>query len=206
MPDSRLNYDPATLDYYEAAAPHYMASTAQMQARHLDPFLDRLIPGARILELGCGCGRDAARMVERGFDVDATDGARAMVRKAKERFAIEARVLRFDEVEADGAYDAVWAHASLLHLPRAALPDALFRIRRALKKGGVHFANYKLGDSKHPVEGRDPLGRWTSLPSRVWLEERYREAGFCLLASEIYRGQGCDGVRRDWLAVTAASG
>ncbi|WP_379546316.1 class I SAM-dependent DNA methyltransferase [Qipengyuania sp. DSG2-2] len=197
-----MNYDPATIDYYEAAAPHYTASTAQDRHRHLDPFLDRLTSDARILELGCGCGADAAHIEKRGFELDATDGTRAMVRKTKERFGIEARVMRFDELEACSAYDAVWAHAALLHAPRGALPDILDRIFAALKPGGWHFANYKLGDAEHPDEGRDPLGRWTSLPSAEWLETAYQTAGFVIIESEQYTGNGSDGVVREWLALT----
>ena len=110
-----MSFDQATIDYYARAAPHYTASTAQGRHRHLDPFLDRLEAGASVLELGCGCGADAAHMQKRGFRVDATDAAAAMARKARERFDIPARVMRFDELEACQSYDAVWAHASLLH-------------------------------------------------------------------------------------------
>lgn len=194
--------DAATLAYYEREAPKYTASTAQMQARHLDPFLDRLDPGARILELGCGCGRDAARMVERGFRVDATDGTAAMVRKARERFDIEARQLRFDQLEAEAEYDAVWCHASLLHLPRAGLPDALARIHRALVPGGWHFANFKLADAAHPDECRDLLGRWTNLPTPAWIVALYDQSGFTIAARDIYPGKGSDGTQRDWIALT----
>ena len=194
--------DEATLAYYERAAPRYTATTAQMQARHLQPFLDRLGPGAYVLELGCGAGRDAAYMVERGFRVDATDGTRAMCQKARERFGIEARVMRFDELDAVVEYDAIWAHASLLHAPRNRMPDLFARIHRALQAGGWHFANYKLRDQDHPDEGRDPLGRWTNLPSPEWLLKTYRAAGFAVEDSEIYGGKGCDGVQRDWSALT----
>ena len=191
-----------TLAYYERAAPHYTASTAQDRVRFLDPFLDRLEAGARILELGCGCGRDAARMVERGFDLDATDGTRAMVRKARERFGIQARQMRFDELEAVAEYDGVWAHASLLHAERADLPGHVAAINRALKPGGWHFANYKLADADHPEEGYDLLGRWTNLPSPDWLEAAYANAGFAIVETERYAGKGCDGTQRDWLALT----
>ena len=194
--------DPATLAFYEREAPKYTASTAEMHVRHLDPFLDRLPDGARILELGCGVGRDAARMADRGFAIDATDGAAAMVRKARERFGIKARQMRFDELDAEAAYDAVWAHASLLHLPRADLPDAIRRIFHALKAGGWHFANFKLGDADQADEGRDLLGRWTSLPSPEWLVGEYEGAGFRLVETERYPGKGCDGTQRDWLALT----
>ncbi|MEL7190225.1 MAG: class I SAM-dependent methyltransferase [Pseudomonadota bacterium] len=195
--------DDATLIWYERKAPFYTASGAQGCARDLDSFLDRLDPDAYILELGCGGGHDAARMIERGFRVDATDGTAAMVRKANERHDVGARQMRFDELCAQGEYDAVWAHACLLHLPRADLPDALGRIHAALKPGGLHYANFKLGDADHPEEGRDLLGRWTNLPSSDWLKDRYKNAGFQLIDSQTYRGNGSDGVKRDWLAFTA---
>ena len=193
--------DEATLAWYEREAPNYTASGTQGQSRHLDGFLDRLEPGALILELGCGGGRDAAHIRDRGFVIDATDGTAAMVRKAKERHDIDARQMRFDELDAQAEYDAVWAHASLLHLPRAALPPVISAIHRALRPGGLHFANYKLCDAVHPDEGRDLLGRWTNLPSPEWLDRTYREAGFTILASERYPGSGADGTQRDWLAL-----
>ena len=201
-----MSTDPETIAYYQAHAPAYRASTAQGVSRHLDAFLDRLPQGARVLELGCGGGRDSAYIDRRGFAIDPTDGVEAMVRKARERTGLPVRGMRFDELEARCEYDAVWAHACLLHVPRAALPEVLSRIHRALRPGGWHFANYKLGDDAHPDEGRDPLGRWTNLPSTGWLERAYREAGFDLVASERYRGNGSDGVQRDWQALTVRKG
>ncbi|MBD59144.1 MAG: SAM-dependent methyltransferase [Citromicrobium sp.] len=197
-----MSTDSATIDYYEKAAPRYTLSSGQAPSRHLDAFLDRLTPGARILELGCGGGRDSARILERGFDLDATDGTPAMVAKANERFDIGARTMRFEEIDTAAGYDAVWAHACLLHVPRADLPGVLARIRRTLKPGGFHFANFKLGDEDHPDEGRDRLGRWTNLPDEGWLEKTYRDAGFTVLHGETYRGEGADGVQRNWRALT----
>ncbi|WP_100258982.1 class I SAM-dependent methyltransferase [Qipengyuania seohaensis] len=197
-----MSADADTIAYYEANAPRYTLSFGQGPSRFLDTFLDRLELGAEILELGCGSGRDSARMVERGFAVDPTDGTEAMARKARERFGLPARKLLFSDLDALSAYDAVWAHACLLHLPRADLLPVLRSIHEALRPGGLHFANYKLGDEAHPDEGRDPLGRWTNLPSPEWLEERYREAGFAILDAVRYRGEGADGVQRDWYALT----
>ena len=190
--------DPATLAFYQASAPRYTLSSDTSHSRHLDGFLDRLAPGARVLELGCGGGRDAARIVERGFDLDATDGTPAMVRKAQERFDIDARVMRFEELAASSEYDAVWAHACLLHVPRADLPSILERVRRALEPGGWHYASYKLGDG----EGRDDLGRLHNFPTAGWLERTYRTAGFAIEEAPIYAGRGADGVKRDWCALT----
>ena len=193
-----MSADAATIAYYQANAPHYTLSFGQAPSHHLDAFLDRLAPGASVLELGCGAGRDSARIAERGFTLDATDGTPAMVRKANERFGIAARVMRFDELDAKETYDAVWAHACLLHVARADLPGVLASVHAALRANGLHFANYKLGSA----EGRDPLGRLTNLPDEEWLEETYRAAGFAILATQRYRGKGADGVQRDWYALT----
>ena len=193
-----MSADAATIAYYQANAPHYTLSFGQAPSHHLDAFLDRLAPGASVLELGCGAGRDSARIAERGFALDATDGTPAMVRKANERFGIAARVMRFDELDAEETYDAVWAHACLLHVARADLPGVLASVHAALRANGLHFANYKLGSA----EGRDPLGRLTNLPDEEWLEQTYRAAGFAILATQRYRGKGADGVQRDWYALT----
>ncbi len=161
-------------------------------------FLDSLRPGARILELGCGGGRDTSFMASKGFAVDATDGTPAMVKQAQAATGQSVRLMRFDQLTADAEYDAVWAHACLLHVPRSKLPSVLAAIWRALRPGGLHFANYKLGEG----EGRDLLGRLNNLPDPEWLGETYRSAGFSLLNQQHYRGGGCDGTMRDWLALT----
>ena len=193
-----MSADPATIAYYQASAPRYTLSFGQAPSRHLDRFLDRLQPGARVLELGCGGGRDSARIAERGFDLDATDGTPAMVRKANERFDIGARVMLFEELDSHGDYDALWAHACLLHLSHVDLKDTLFAIHRALRSGGWHFANYKLGDG----EGRDRLGRLHNFPDAQWLTQIYRQAGFTIEDAETYAGEGADGTQRDWIALT----
>ena len=190
--------DRATLAFYERTAPRYTFSSGQAPSRDLDSFLDRLDPGARILELGCGAGRDAARMVERGFEIDATDGVAAMVRKANERFDVDARQMRSDELAVEKEYDAVWAHASLLHVSRVEVPGVLRSIRRALRPGGWHYASFKLGNR----EGRCDLGRLHNFPTPGWIYSRYRESGFSIENRRAWVGSGADGTVRDWIAIT----
>ncbi|MFU7528180.1 class I SAM-dependent methyltransferase [Qipengyuania sp. ASV99] len=190
--------DPATYDFYQSEAPFYSFCSAIGTSRHLDGFLDRLKPGARVLELGCGAGRDSARILERGFDLDATDGIPAMVAKANERHAINARLMRFDQLAAVQEYDAVWAHACLLHCPRAQLPDVLASVHRALRPQGWHYASYKLGTG----EGRDLLGRLHNFPAAQWLRDTYRAAMFEIVEEQVFAGMGSDGTQRDWMALT----
>lgn len=193
-------HDAATLRFYADEASAYAANGRGRASQHLDGFLARLPPGARVLELGCGDGRDSQAMLARGFDVDPTDGSPEMALEAGRRLSRPVRVLRFDELDAVEAYDAVWAHATLLHAPRSALPDALSRIFRALKPGGLHFANFKAGDA----EGRDRFGRYYNYPSIAEIEAAYRGAAdWALVAVEAYEGGDYGGGRRPWVAITA---
>ena len=193
-------FDESTINFYAREAPDYVASGKGGICRHLPGFLDRLDPGALILELGCGGGRDAEAMLERGFDVEATDGVAEMARRAETRLKRPVRVMRFDELNVAGIYDAVWAHASLLHVPRPALPGVLRRIFRALKPRGIHFASYKGGGE----EGRDRFGRYFNYPSSADLVAMYRQsAAWSEVVSEDYEGGGYDGRRGPWIAITA---
>ncbi|MBB6426536.1 bifunctional 2-polyprenyl-6-hydroxyphenol methylase/3-demethylubiquinol 3-O-methyltransferase UbiG [Sphingopyxis sp. JAI128] len=193
-------FDAPTLAFYAAEAPVYAASGPSGASRHLDFFLDRLPQGAAVLELGCGGGRDAAHMIARGFTVEPTDGTAEIAAQAEARLGRPVRVMRFDELSAADRYDAIWASASLLHVPRCDLPGVLARIHRALKPGGLHFASYKGGG----CEGRDRFGRYFNYFSSRELEAVYREAarwdGLELTES---LGGGYDGVQGPWVQITA---
>jgi hypothetical protein len=58
-----------------------------------------------------------------------------------------------------------------LHVPREELTGILRRIPRALKRGGVFYASFKIGDGD---DGRDKLGRY---PAPEWLNAAYGAAG-----------------------------
>ncbi|MDC8755917.1 class I SAM-dependent methyltransferase [Erythrobacter sp. sf7] len=190
-----MSTDPATIAFYQERAPHWVFHSGERHSHQLDAFLDRLSPGARVLELGCGGGRDAAYIRQRGFMIDATDATPALVARANEAFDLGARVMAFHELDAVGEYAGVWAQASLLHCPRDALPDVLARINRALAPGGWHFASFKLGEG----EGRDLLGRLHNFPSSDWLIAAYTDAGFIIRSRDTYAGKASDGTQRDWI-------
>lgn len=193
--------DAATLAFYAREAPEYAASGLGGVSRHLHEFLKLVPPGGRVLELGCGGGRDSAEMLKLGFDVLPTDGVPEMARKAEERLGIPVQVMLFNELESVNEFDAVWAHASLLHAPLHALPGILSRIHRALKPGGHHFASYKSGG----VSGRDNLKRYYNYVSREQLLDAYGSSGnWNILKIDEYQGGGYDGRQGPWLAITAS--
>jgi cyclopropane fatty-acyl-phospholipid synthase-like methyltransferase len=165
--------DDQTLAFYEKDASKYLDARPDAVSPFLDSFLVLLPTGATVLELGCGGGRDAQNMIERGFDVDPTDGAASMAERAAAKLGRPVRILRFDELDARHAYDAVVAINALLHVPRTELTGILTRVWNALKPGGWHFANYK----SCGTEARDDHGRYYNHPTRTQIERHYRAAG-----------------------------
>ena len=192
--------DKATLDFYDREAASYVASTKDGVVRWLDDFMQMLPGGGRVLELGCGSGRDAEVLLAHGFDVDPTDGTPAMAAQAEKRLRQPVKVMRFDELAEIGVYDGVWAHASLLHVPRPALGTVLALVFQALKPGGLLFANYKSGQTA----GRDQLDRYYNYPDRQTLIEAYSSsAPWEILSAVEYVGGSYDGGKTPWIAITA---
>ncbi|NOJ40469.1 class I SAM-dependent methyltransferase [Bradyrhizobium australiense] len=165
--------DEQTLQFYRSNAQAYAWREITSRQARLTAFLALLPPGATILELGCGAGGDTAEMLARGFDVRATDGSPEMAEVASKRLGRPVETLLFHELDEVDAYDAVWANACLLHVPREQLATVLSLIRCALRPGGVFFASYKEGDAA----GRDALDRYYNYPSQEWLRTTYAEAG-----------------------------
>ncbi|MEX0838370.1 MAG: class I SAM-dependent methyltransferase, partial [Parvibaculum sp.] len=161
--------DPRTLAFYDAEAEAYAARGDRTNVSgSLGAFLARLAPGAHVLDLGSGDGRHSAAMMEAGFEVTALDGSAGLAAIASRLLGKPVRIARFEEIEDVAAFDAVWAHASLLHVPAAGLADILARVHRALKPGGRLFASFKSGDA----EGRDDLGRYYNYPTKDELAAR----------------------------------
>jgi SAM-dependent methyltransferase len=198
--ENAADYDPATLAFYEREAATYTAMAHNGQFPQLWGFLADLAPGAEILELGCGGGRDAEEMIRLGYRVTPTDGSPAMAAQAEQRLGRSVRVMTFAALDAEGAFDAVWASASLLHANAASLPAIFASIRRALRPGGRFCAGFKSGEG----EAYDRLGRYYNFPTETALRGAFAATGpWRSLEIRHEEGSGYDGVRRDWLVCLA---
>ena len=191
--------DEETLQFYRGNAEAYARRKIAAHTR-LTRFLALLAPGAAILELGCGAGAASAEMLAQGFEVRPTDGSPEMAREASQRLGRPVETLLFHDLDGVAAYDAVWANACLLHVPRQELAHILALIRRALRPGGYFYASYKTGDA----DGRDALNRYYNYPSPDWLRATYANAGdWSSLSIETGEVTGFDGKRAQMLFVTA---
>lgn len=116
-------------------------------AHRFDRFRALLSGHARVLDAGCGPGLDAAQLRQRGLLVTGLDITRSMLAVARARGGVE-RVVQGDLRSLpfrDGRFDAAWASASLLHLPKSQVKQALLEVRRVLRHEGIFHSSMKAG-------------------------------------------------------------
>ena len=201
----------ATRGAYDQDAESYRIGTLELPdtvRAALDGFTAALGPGARVLEIGSGPGRDARELEALGVSVRRTDVTPAFVELMRAD-RVSADVLDpltddlTDPERPDAPYDGVWANACLLHVDRADLPVVLRRLAEATRAGGVLAASVKEGDG----EGWLQHGH-VSAPRHFvfWREGSLREvleaAGWRV--DEVVRTAGLRG--EHWLEVRAVRG
>jgi ubiquinone/menaquinone biosynthesis C-methylase UbiE len=161
---------------YDDAFPHKSAQIIATQW-----IIDRLSPGARVLDIGCGTGVPTAGMLtESGLDVVGIDISAAMLQLAR-RNVPTARFVTMDVLELDsslGDFDVVVAFFSMLMLRRADIPRVLRRIRGILRPGGFFALSMVEGDFDYATLVF--LGQQVSVTAypRVQLEELLKAEGF----------------------------
>jgi SAM-dependent methyltransferase len=166
----------------------------------------RLGPGARVLEIGSGGGRDAVAMEELGLVVrrtDITPGFVALLRGQGHDCDVLDPLVD-DLASPDGPYDGVWANASLLHVDRADLPTVLLRLAAVTRPGGLLRASLKEGDG----EGWSTHGS-VSRPRHFtyWREPAVRDVATGAGWAGVVIQSGISGKRGEtWLEVSAVRG
>lgn len=136
-----------SIAYYDEHADEFVSDTRYVDMSELRARLTRLLPaGGRILDWGCGSGRDSLAFAQEGFQVTSVDASRAMCAATTEYAGTDVVCQTFDDLDADSEYDGIWACASLLHAEREDLPRLFAKACRALRPGGVMYAGFKCGD------------------------------------------------------------
>ena len=144
-----------TITYYQRNAQTFFDATVGVDMSSLyAPFLSQVVPGGRVLDAGCGSGRDTKAFNALGYQVEAFDASAEMVELAAAYTGLPVRQMTFNMLEAEERYDGIWCCASLLHLPQAELPEAMRRLAHSLKPGGVWYLSFKYGVGEREKEGR----------------------------------------------------
>lgn len=110
-----------------------------------DVFLSYLSPGAYILDLGCGVGRDSRYFKSKNYKVKAVDGSKEMCKIASKTLGEPVEQINFLDIDYTHEFDGIFACASLLHLNDEDLRECLKKMLLSLKDNGIIYASFKYG-------------------------------------------------------------
>lgn len=161
-------YDSHSQEYYDMSQNFAMESLYQ-------PFLEKanIQQGAKILDAGCGSGRDSLNFAKKGFDVTAFDGSHNLVELCKEQ-GINCEHKDFLSMNYKNEFDAVWCCAALLHLPTDAFDKALSNITDAMKPGATLYFSIKQLENGFMEDG---AGRLFYNPGETHINALFEKLG-----------------------------
>lgn len=188
-----------TLAHYEASAESFRAGTWGHDVSQNLAALLRHIEGEppfRILDFGCGPGRDLVALTKLGHTAVGLDGAAAFVRMAREASGCTVWQQDFLALDLPAAhFDGVFANASLFHVPSVDLPRVLAELYATLRPGGVLFSSNPRGENE---EGWS-RGRYGAYHDLDGWRAHLGAAGFVEL-EHYYRPPGLPRAEQPWLA------
>ena len=185
------HYDEHAADFWEGTRDHDVKQNIDALLRHI-----RGTPPFRILDFGCGPGRDLIAFRALGHEAIGLEGSPRLAAMAREHSGCEVWEQDFLALTLPAdRFDGIFANASLFHVPRRELPRVLSELHAALKPDGVLFASNPRGNNDEGWN-RGRYGAYHDLETwRAFLET----AAFSEL-EHYYRPPGLPRERQPWLA------
>ncbi len=188
-----------TLAHYNQHAESFWEGTRDHDvSQNRNALLENLLGRGpfRILDFGCGPGRDLRAFKDLGHEAIGLDGAESFVEWARRYSGCEVWLQDFLELRLPAEYfDGVFANASLFHVPSRELPQVLKELYATLKPGGVLFSSNPRGDNEEGWSG-ERYGAYYNYES--W-SEFVTQAGFVEIC-HYYRPPGLPREQQPWLA------
>ena len=188
-----------TLEHYNERADEFWVGTRDHDVTQNIEALLRHIRGApplRILDLGCGPGRDLTAFRALGHEPIGLEGSQSLAAMARRHSGCDVWEQDFLALKLPSShFDGIFANASLFHVPRQELPRVLSELRAALKPDGVLFASNPRGNNEEGWVG----GRYGAYHDIESWRGFLRAAAFAEL-EHYYRPPGLPLERRPWLA------
>ncbi len=185
------HYNQRAEDFRDGTSDHDVSQNIAALLRHIDSE-----PPCRILDFGCGPGRDLKTFAALGHIPIGLEGAARFVEMARIDSGCEVWQQDFLELDLPKAhFDGVFANASLFHVPSDQLPSVLRQLHATLRPGGALFSSNPRGENEEGWN-RGRYGAYHTLAAwRVWMTN----AGFVEL-EHYYRPTGLPREQQPWLA------
>ena len=181
-----MSIAPGTTAFYDAWAVSGEEAPRSAMSRH---FESAFAPGSRVLDVGCGKGRDVVALLDMGFaawGVEPNDAMRAHAIARDPRMAGRVAAAALPELGQpfDGGFDGVVCSAVLMHLTADALPASMAALAAVLRPHARLLMALPEMLPALLADGRDPDGRAfdNHTPERV--QELLAAFGFALLRRE----------------------
>jgi SAM-dependent methyltransferase len=198
-PDALREATQRTLGHYNHNADDFFAGTRDHDVQQNIDALLRFIESAapfRILDFGCGPGRDLKAFSARGHHAVGLEGAARFVEMARSYSGCTVWQQDFLALELPRDYfDGVFANASLFHVPSQALPRVLAQLHATLKPGGVLFSSNPRGNNEEGFSG-ERYGAYHDISA--W--RHYMSAAGFIELLHYYRPAGVPIDQQPWLA------
>lgn len=150
-----MNSRDTTLEYYNQNAGSFIEGTMSVDVSHLYVvFEEYLSLGAKILDVGCGSGRDLKYFAAQGYRVVGLEPSDTLATYAGEYSGQQVVCKAIQETDWANKFEGIWCCASLLHVPKKELPEVFAILEKALKQSGVIYVSFKYGDSEIERSGR----------------------------------------------------
>jgi SAM-dependent methyltransferase len=146
-----------TLNHYNKCADIFWRDTRDHDvSQNREALLQTLHgPGPfRILDLGCGPGRDLKVFHDLGHEAIGLEGSQRFAEMARSYSGCEVWLQDFLQLQLPNEYfDGIFANASLFHIPSQELPRVLRELYAALKPNGVLFSSNPRGENQEGWSG-----------------------------------------------------
>ena len=162
------------------------------------------LPKGKVIDIGCGTGKDAGFFVDHGYGYLGIDYSEAMLDEARKRApGVDFRHMdMFHLAFPSSSFDGFWAAASLLHISKEKLPEVLVGIKKIIKPGGIGFVSVKEGSGEKVVEGEmEGDSRFFSFWQLPEMEQILADNGFKVLDSARVTKTGKDKREKVWLTI-----
>ena len=178
--------DISTLDYYSGHANEVAQRYEAAQSSLGNRFAAAFSPGGRILDIGCGSGRDLAELGRQGFQPYGVDGTPEFVQLAQEfhpelQGRIVQGLLPDLAVPFGGEFDGVLCCAVLMHIDSTELLHAALAIKRCLKVNGRLLISIPSQRSDTGDGERDANGRLFKSYAPGYMQLMFERLGFSLI-------------------------